>query len=233
MSDYIAEPFVSYNKMTKVLKVYDGIQYGEFESRENGKRLRKQLGIRKGEYLVGHIASISARWKKHETFIQMAAILKHMLPNVRFVHFGHIPPPGSRHRRRYDELCRMIGHFGLNDCFIWAGVSNNIAEMMTALDLLVHPTDQEPFGRVAIEAMAAQVPVVGPQSGGIAESVVHEETGMLVPADQPRAFAEAAAMILRDERLRRQMGEAGANYVRKNFSIEQHVRRMTEIFDSI
>jgi glycosyltransferase involved in cell wall biosynthesis len=127
----------------------------------------------------------------------------------------------------------MVESFGLNGRFIWAGVVNNIPEMMHALDLLIHPTDQEGFGRVAIEAMAARVPVVGPNRGGIAESVVHGETGLLVPADQPEAFAEAALSILKDHKLLRKMGEAGAAHVRKHFSVEQHINKMMEVFDSI
>lgn len=101
--------------------------------------------------------------------------------------------------------------------FIWGGVVRNIPEMMAAVDLLVHPTDVEPFGRVAIEAMATGVPVVGAAGGGIAESIVDGQTGLLVPPDQPKAFVEAAMKLLQDVHLRSRMGEAGARRVKEIF----------------
>ena len=73
--------------------------------------------------------------------------------------------------------------------------------------------------------MATSLPVVGPAGGGIAESIVNGETGLLVPPDQPKAFAEAALKLLKGSHLRHRMGEAGARRVKENFSIEHHVKQ--------
>ena len=232
MGDFVAECFIRHGRTAKVIKIYDGVDPSDFDPTVDGKRLRRCLGIKDDELLVGLIASIGAVWKKHEIFIHMAAILKEILPQVRFIHFGHIPIPGQHSRHRYNALCRMIDDLGLSDRFIWGGVVTSIPEMMAALDLLVHPTDVEPFGRIAIEAMAAGRPIVGAAGGGIAESVVNGETGFLVPPDEPKAFAEAALRVLKDSHLGRRMGESGARRVRQQFSIDQHVKQMTEVFDS-
>ena len=233
MSDFVGEIFVQHGKMDKVLRIYDGLDLSDFESPIDGKPLRRRLGVQDDELLIGLIASIGPAWKKHEVFIQMAAILKELLPHVRFIHFGHIPLPGQRSRHHYDALCRMIDDYGLADRFIWGEVVNNIPEMMAVLDLLVHPTDLEPFGRIAIEAMAAGVPVVGAAGGGIAESIVNEETGLLVPPDQPEAFADAARKLLKDDDLRCRMGKAGLSRVRERFSIKEHVKQVVEVFEGI
>jgi glycosyltransferase involved in cell wall biosynthesis len=233
MGSFIAETFSHHRRTAKVVKVYDGLDLRDFHQPADGKTLRTLLHIQDDEFLVGLIASINASWKKHEIFIQMAALLKETLPKVRFVHFGHIPSPSTHHWKRYDTLCRMIEELDLKDHFIWAGVVADIPQMMDALDVLVHPCDTEPFGRVAIEAMAAGKPVVGPARGGIAESVVNGQTGFLVEPGNPEAFAKAAEYLLVNPGLRREMGCAGRARVEAHFSIQYHVMNMIEVFDEV
>jgi D-inositol-3-phosphate glycosyltransferase len=66
----------------------------------------------------------------------------------------------------------------------------------------------EPFGLVAVEAMACGVPVVASAVGGLAESVLHEVTGLHVPPRQPESIAAALGRLLADEGERRAMGAA-------------------------
>ena len=68
----------------------------------------------------------------------------------------------------------------------------------------------EPFGLVAVEAMACGVPVVASAVGGLAETVVHGVTGMHVAPRTPAAIRSALSAILDDDELRRNMGAAGA-----------------------
>jgi len=232
MSDFVGEIFVRYGKRDKILKIYDGVNPRDFKPNVDGKPLRNRLGVRDDELLIGLIAAIGPSWKKHEVFIKMAAILRERLPNVRFVHFGHVPLVAKRSWQRYNALCRMIEDSGLADRFIWGGVVCNTPEMMAALDLLVHPSDVEPFGRIAIEAMAAGLPVVGAAGGGIAESIEDGQTGLLVLPDEPNAFSEAALKLLKDGNLRHRMGKAGVARVQRYFSIENHVNQMVKVFEA-
>ena len=71
----------------------------------------------------------------------------------------------------------------------------------------MHPCDIEPFGRIAIEAMAAGTPVVGPNVGGISETVVDGETGILVAPGALDAFANATEQLIRDPSLRAKNGQ--------------------------
>ena len=69
------------------------------------------------------------------------------------------------------------------------GHVHNVPALLHNLDVLVHTTDREPFGRVFIEAMAARKPIVAFNSGGAAEIVVDGETGFLVPPGDVEAMA--------------------------------------------
>ncbi len=81
------------------------------------------------------------------------------------------------------------------------------------------------------EVMAAGVPVVGPKTGGISETVVDGETGLLVVPGDPAAFAEATARLVGDPALRLRLGEAGRARVRECYLIDRQVERLASIYD--
>jgi glycosyltransferase involved in cell wall biosynthesis len=88
----------------------------------------------------------------------------------------------------------------------------------------------EPFGTVAIEAMAAGRPVVASAVGGLREVVVHGETGLHVPAADPPALAEALGELLADPARRLRMGEAGRRRAQENFSAAAVVPRIEAVY---
>ena len=69
---------------------------------------------------------------------------------------------------------------------------------MDAMDIVVHASNREPFGRVLLEAMAAGRPVIAPREGGPLEIVADGETGLLVPPRDPDALAAAMVSLLED-----------------------------------
>lgn len=73
----------------------------------------------------------------------------------------------------------------------------------------------EPFGMVAVEAMACGTPVIASAVGGLAETVVHERTGLLVPPRDPASLARALDTILGDPHRRARFGAAAAHRARR------------------
>jgi glycosyltransferase involved in cell wall biosynthesis len=88
------------------------------------------------------------------------------------------------------------------------------------------------FPTVILEAMAAARPVVSTQLAGIPESVVHSETGLLVPPSNPIAFAEALAQLMADPGLRQQYGSAGRARVEQNFSIDKTITPLRQLLQA-
>ena len=90
---------------------------------------------------------------------------------------------------------------------------------MSQIDVLVHPADNESFGRVVVEAMAAGLPVVGVRGGGVAEIV---EDGRDGPAGRARRSARSGRSIeqlARDPQRRRALGQAGRRRAEAHYSL--------------
>ncbi|MCY4410681.1 MAG: glycosyltransferase family 4 protein [Caldilineaceae bacterium] len=76
-----------------------------------------------------------------------------------------------------------------------------------------HAGSVEGFGIVYLEASACGLPVVAARSGGAAEAVIENETGLLVPPDDPQALTQALTRLLNDPTLRQRLGSAGRRWV--------------------
>lgn len=97
--------------------------------------------------------------------------------------------------------------------------------------LFVYASILEPFGLAPLEAMSCGTPVVALMEGGVRETVLHNETGILTDRDE-EAFAVAVRDLLKNEGLTRQMGIMGADVTSKRWTLEQagdrllwHLRR--------
>ena len=231
-SHYAGEVFQMKDPKLKV--IHDGVDVNQYIDNTLGLELRKSLGIRKDDLLVAMVANLSATMKRHDVFIKMAASLSKNHGNTRFVIFGSHP---NKKNRIYNEsylyaenLKNMVLKLKLKDNFIWGGFRQNIPELMSAIDILVHPCEVEGFGRIAIEAMASGKPVVGPKTGGISETVKNDFTGYLVKSMDVDSFAKATEKLISNKTLRTQFGVNAKSHINDNFSISNHVKTIQNIY---
>ena len=236
MSDYIGQVFVE-NNCTNLHVIPDGIDFDQYQT-GSSRKLRETLGVADDQPLIGMVASMTSTWKRHEVFIRMAGLLAEKHPTAQFIIAGPKPSPKARwpydlNRRYYESLERLASEVVPEGRIKFLGVLPNPTDIMRSLDVLVHPCDIEPFGRIAIEAMAAGTPVVGPNVGGISETVVDGETGILVAPGAPEAFANATEQLIRDPSLRAKMGSAGQKHVREHYTIERMWKRLSPLYDSV
>jgi glycosyltransferase involved in cell wall biosynthesis len=102
------------------------------------------------------------------------------------------------------------------------------------MDIAVVPsTEPESFGMVAIEAMAAGVPVIAANHGGVLDILLHEQTGLLFPPRDALALADAIERLASDEPLRRRLGAAGATRQREFFSVERQVECTAKVYEGM
>jgi glycosyltransferase involved in cell wall biosynthesis len=109
----------------------------------------------------------------------------------------------------------------------------DVAPYLAALDVFVLPSAWEALPLAVLEAMSCSLPVVATDVGGVPEAVRHGETGLLVPARNPAAFAAALADLLADEPRRRALGEAGRTLWERRFSARRMVDRTEALYDDV
>lgn len=94
-----------------------------------------------------------------------------------------------------------------------------------------HAGSVEGFGIVYLEASASGLPVVAARSGGAAEAVIDNETGLLVPPDDPQALAQALIRLIEDPGLRQRMGRAGRRWVETEMNWDRAGRQFLSIIE--
>jgi len=95
------------------------------------------------------------------------------------------------------------------------GYQDRPAEWIAAMDIFVLASTYEGFGVAALEAMAAGLPGIATRVGGLKELIDDGRDGILVPAGNPRALAEAMERLISSESLRRELGMAARETARQ------------------
>lgn len=111
-----------------------------------------------------------------------------------------------------------------------AGRVGDVAEWYRRAEMVVHPARWEGFGLALLEAMLAAKPVVATRVSSIPEIVADGETGLLVPADEPTALAEAVGALLDDPERGKALGRAGRERARTEFSVARMADRTLEVY---
>lgn len=106
----------------------------------------------------------------------------------------------------------------------------DVPALLRSADVAVCAPWYEPFGMVAVEAMACGVPVVASAVGGLQDTVVHGETGVHVPPRDPAAVAAAVRWLAADPARRAAMGLAGARRSRERYGWDRVARATLEVY---
>jgi glycosyltransferase involved in cell wall biosynthesis len=128
-----------------------------------------------------------------------------------------------------DALERRSRELGLEQRVRFLGRREDRADLLAACDALVLPSRLEGLGVAALEAMACGRAVVASRVGGLAESVVDDVTGLLVPPADATALAGALERIVSDAALRQRLGAAGPGRIAESYGAEQ----MTEAYERV
>ena len=188
------------------------------------KRRKELTGHPSPRHLVGIVGTL--RWEKgHQTLFDAWALLheEQRLGREDFlIVVGDGPLRGDLETR-----ARTIP----NICFL--GSVPNTRNVLQALDLFVLPSHNEGFGIAIIEAMAARLPVVASDSGGIPEIIESEELGWLVPVKNHEALADSMAVVFSDAKFAQIVADNGARRVREAFSPAKYVEKLEELWQKL
>jgi glycosyltransferase involved in cell wall biosynthesis len=131
------------------------------------------------------------------------------------------------------SLEAAASRLGVADRVRFLGHRTDVPDLLEACDVFVLPSRLEGLGVAALEAMARRRPVVASAVGGLAETVVAETTGLLVPPADARSLAAALERLLADPTQRHRLGAAGAVRVAERFLAGQMVGAYEALYREI
>jgi glycosyltransferase involved in cell wall biosynthesis len=217
ISDHIARFTVSrgVRHPSRVRRVYHGLEPPVTRALEReGQRIRHELGVEPDDFLVGNVGRLALQ-KGQRHLIAAMPLLLERVPKAHALIAGG----GDLE----DYLRELSAEFGVAERVHVLGPRKDVPALMHAMDVFAMPSIWEGFGLVLLEAMAAGRPIVASRVATIPEVVLDGETGLLVPAGDPVALAEALARLAASPELAKRFGEAGRERVRRDFSIEKMV----------
>ena len=217
ISDHIARFTIAcgVRHPSRVRRVYHGLETPDVSELERaGQRIRAELGVAADAFLVGNVGRLAPQKGQRHLVAAMPMLLERV-PNAHLVIVGG----GDLE----DYLRDLADEFEVSERVHVLGPRKDVPAIMYALDAFAMPSIWEGFGLVLLEAMAAARPIVASRVATIPEVVVDGETGLLVPAGDAVALADALSRLAADPQLARRMGEAGQQRLRQHFSVEKMV----------
>ncbi|MFN2499000.1 MAG: glycosyltransferase [Pyrinomonadaceae bacterium] len=213
--------------------------YADWQKRRH--ILREEVEVGENELLVGIVGRLT-EIKNHELFLQAAALFTKQVahgpsPRVRFVVIG------DGHLRH--KLEQQTEAYGLVDNVIFVGSRRDPENFYPAVDIVALTSRNEGTPLTLIEAMANARPVISTAVGGVVDLLGEEvsaatnegfvlcERGIRVPPDDAQAFAAGVAHLVRDESLRREIGERGLQFVLTHYSKERLLADIKDLYTDL
>ena len=203
--------------------VHEGIDIERIE-RAPPLDLHREFHLPAGCPVAGNVAALVPH-KGQRHLIDAAARLVRDVPGARVLIVG----AGELE----EELRRQIRRLHLEEHVILTGFRSDVPSLLRGLDLFVMSSVTEGLGTSVLDAMAAGLAVVGTRAGGIPESVVDGETGLLAPPGDAPALARAMAALLRDAPRRRGFGAAGRRRAQAIFSAGRMVEETAAVHAAV
>ncbi len=207
----------------KIVRLAPGIDLSRFDRGASSEALRDEMGLGASR-VVGIVAKLSPV-KGHDHFLRAAARIRERCDDVTFLVVGDGPLRA--------DLESLTDELGLADAVRFVGVREDIPEVLGLMDVFVLSSLSEGAPNVILEAMAAGVPVVASNVGGVPDMVRDGETGRLVEPGDPDALADAVLDILNDETSAGLMGRLAQSVVRAEHNIEDVVECVQQVFEGL
>lgn len=177
---------------------------------------------------IAMLGNLTTKLKNHPRFVDIALKCLQHNQALEFRIYGIIPEVPTPEMQ---EMQRKITAAGQGDRIKFMGHHPNPSEFLQEVDVLCHTADQESFGRVYVEAMAAGLPVVAVGKAGALDIVDHEKTGFLFTED-----AEGVEYLLQladDAALRTQLGRAGRAKAEAEFGLAVLSQRVYTLYQKV
>lgn len=202
--------------------IYNGVDESIFKTFDNSQLLKKELGIKNlSAPVIGYIGRLDQQ-KRPDHFVHILEEVSGKHPDV----VGLIVGDGCMR----EELERDVKERDLVDNIIFTGARNDIPEILSTMDLLLVPSEQEGFSVVILEAMASGIPVVATDVGGNAEAVVHNKSGFIHSFGDLSSLSNSVVKLINAKEMRIRFGAAGRSILNQKFTMSKTVSETESLY---
>lgn len=207
--------------------IYNGFLPEQFQNFSvNVGQLRQELGL-EGRFVVGSFSRLSP-WKGQHVLLEALA---HCSENVTALFVGDALFGEDEYVGR---LHQQVEELGLHDRVKFLGFRSDVSELMGACDLIAHTsTSPEPFGRVIVEAMLCQRPIVATAAGGVVELIEPGVTGWLVPGNDSTKLAEVINECQLNPEQTAAIAQRGQHFASQTFHIDTTGQKVAQLLASV
>jgi len=212
-----------------IVKIYNGIEIEEYNpdlKEEKNKKLegKRALGLKNDVPVIGAIGRLV--WQKgFEYLIRAAPEVLKKCPEARFLIVGEGPLK--------NKLILTSEKLNVADRITFTGFRSDIKEILASIDVLAMPSLLEGLPMVLLEAMAMAKPIVATRIDGITEVLENSKTGLLVPAKNSHALAEAIVGILNDKAKANFFGQNAREAAKEKFSVKKMVVQIELAYEKL
>lgn len=201
----------------------------------NGARVRRELGLTADTPVVGKIAYFypptrtqaavppllrGRGIKGHDVLLRAVPRVLASVPDAKFVLVGRgWGVDGARYEESLKELAASLG---VAHAVLFPGERSDVPDVLASFDVSVHCSLSDNLGGT-VESLLMEKPMVVSDARGFADTVLHEETGLVVPKDDPEALADAIVRLLGDRRLAMRLGRNGRARMLSRFTLAHTV----------
>ena len=210
---------------SRVSLIWNGFDADCFHVIEDATRERVlgEFGLGGADKPLVSFVGKFAQFKGIDVLLRAAALYEKQIPGIQTVLVGH--------GELSDEMSALSDELGLAGVhFLGHQPQPVVARIYNAADVSVVPSRVEPFGLVAVEALACATPVVATNAGGLPDFIT-DEVGVLVPVDDHESLAKAIVDEVQNER-RAEKGAVASQYAFEGFTWTQQVGKMARLYES-
>lgn len=208
-------------KEDKYRIIHYGIDFSNFYNQQED--IRKKMGL--DHHLVVGTVSCLKPQKAPWNFIKLAYLVCNHLPNVKFLLIGD----GILR----SKIERLITRLNLKDRVILTGWCRDIPKILSSIDVFILTSLWEGLPIAVLEAMASGLPVVVTHTGGIGEVIQEGKNGFLVSVDKLEKMKEKIILLLKDEELRKQIGQHAKKSLGNVFSKEKMLKSTEDLYQEL
>jgi len=211
----------------KVRRIHNGLNINDYLMGSAGDLdLKRKLGLDNDVILIGMVGRMVEE-KGFKYLIMAASQLEKIktIQRCRFVLVGDGPLRA--------DLEALVGKLQLQKNVFFLGFRDDIPAILKNLDILVIPSEFEPFGNVVLEGMLAGTAVIASRVGGIKEIISEGIDGMFVEPKDPEGITQSIIKLINDVELRKRISSRSKHKVISYFNIQRVVDEIEDVYEKL